>query len=54
LDPVAPTYDRCCRWIVDTFERAGSTINHQGIRTPSGSGKWTATAVRRAVSRLAA
>jgi SAM-dependent methyltransferase len=26
-DPVAPTYDRCCRWIVDTFERAGTGTN---------------------------
>lgn len=28
-------------------------LNDQGIRTTSGSGKWTATAVRRAVLRLA-
>jgi hypothetical protein len=26
-DPVAPTYDRCCRWIVETFERAGTSTN---------------------------
>jgi hypothetical protein len=26
-DPIAPTYDRCCRWIVDTFERAGTGTN---------------------------
>jgi SAM-dependent methyltransferase len=26
-DPVASTYDRCCRWIVDTFERAGTGTN---------------------------
>jgi ubiquinone/menaquinone biosynthesis C-methylase UbiE len=25
--PVAPTYDRCCRWIVETFERAGTGTN---------------------------
>jgi predicted flap endonuclease-1-like 5' DNA nuclease len=29
-------------------------LNDQGIRTTSGSGQWTATAVRRAVLRLAA
>ena len=27
-------------------------LNNQGIRTTSGSGQWTATAVRRAVLRL--
>jgi ubiquinone/menaquinone biosynthesis C-methylase UbiE len=26
-DPVAPTYDRCCGWIVDTFARAGTSTN---------------------------
>ena len=26
-DPVAPTYDRCCRWIVETFDRAGTSVN---------------------------
>jgi SAM-dependent methyltransferase len=25
--PAAPTYDRCCRWIIDTFDRAGTNIN---------------------------
>ena len=25
--PVAPIYDRCCRWIVDTFERVGTSTN---------------------------
>jgi len=25
--PAAPTYDRCCRWITDTFDRAGTNIN---------------------------
>ena len=26
-DPPAPTYDRCCRWIVETFERARTGTN---------------------------
>lgn len=26
-EPPAPTYDRCCRWIVDTFERAKTGTN---------------------------
>jgi ubiquinone/menaquinone biosynthesis C-methylase UbiE len=26
-DPVAPLYDRCCRWIIETFERAGTSTN---------------------------
>ncbi len=26
-DPAAPTYDRCCRWIVETFDRAGTNTN---------------------------
>ena len=26
-DPPAPTYDRCCRWIVDTFDRARTSTN---------------------------
>jgi SAM-dependent methyltransferase len=25
--PAAPTYDRCCRWITDTFDGAGTGIN---------------------------
>jgi SAM-dependent methyltransferase len=25
--PAVPTYDRCCRWIIDTFDRAGTNIN---------------------------
>jgi hypothetical protein len=25
--PAAPTYDRCCRWTIDTFDRAGTNIN---------------------------
>jgi SAM-dependent methyltransferase len=25
--PAAPTYDRCCRWIIDTCDRAGTNIN---------------------------
>src|SRR5262245_3530967 len=26
-DPVAPVYDRCCAWIIDTFERVGTSTN---------------------------
>ena len=26
-DPIAPTYDRCCRWIVETFDRVGTSAN---------------------------
>lgn len=26
-DPIAPTYERCCRWIVDTFDRVGTSTN---------------------------
>jgi len=26
-DPPAPTYDRCCRWITETFERVGTGAN---------------------------
>jgi SAM-dependent methyltransferase len=26
-EPPAPTYDRCCRWIIDSFDRAGTTTN---------------------------
>ena len=26
-DPAAPAYDRCCRWIVETFERVGTSTN---------------------------
>jgi hypothetical protein len=26
-DPVAPVYDRCCSWIIDTFERVGTSTN---------------------------
>lgn len=26
-EPAAPTYDRCCRWIVDTLDRAGTSTN---------------------------
>src|SRR5262249_51640755 len=25
--PAAPTYDRCCRWIIDTNDRAGTNIS---------------------------
>ena len=24
-DPVAPTYDRCCRWVIDALDRAGTS-----------------------------
>ena len=26
-EPAAPLYDRCCRWIVETFERVGTSTN---------------------------
>jgi SAM-dependent methyltransferase len=26
-DPVAPVYDRCCQWIIEAFERAGTSTN---------------------------
>jgi ubiquinone/menaquinone biosynthesis C-methylase UbiE len=26
-DPVAPTYERCCQWIIDTFDRVGTSTN---------------------------
>ena len=26
-DAAAPAYDRCCRWIVETFERVGTSTN---------------------------
>jgi ubiquinone/menaquinone biosynthesis C-methylase UbiE len=29
-DPVAPTYEQCCRWIIDSFERAGTSMNMSG------------------------
>jgi SAM-dependent methyltransferase len=29
-DPVAPLYERCCAWIVDTFENAGTSSNMSG------------------------
>lgn len=28
--PAAPTYDRCCRWITETFRRAGTDTNMAG------------------------
>jgi SAM-dependent methyltransferase len=28
--PPAPTYDRCCRWIVETTDRAGTPLNMAG------------------------
>ena len=31
-EPVAPTYDRCCRWIIDIFDRAGASITSTGAR----------------------
>jgi len=32
-EPAAPTYDRCCRWIVETFERANtSTMMNAKLR----------------------
>jgi hypothetical protein len=29
-DPVAPLYERCCGWIAETFERAGTSANMSG------------------------
>ncbi len=26
-DPVAPIYDRCCQWIIETFDRVGTSTN---------------------------
>jgi hypothetical protein len=26
-DPVAPIYDRCCRWIIETFDRVGTSTS---------------------------
>jgi hypothetical protein len=26
-EPVVPTYDRCCRWVIEAFARAGTTTN---------------------------
>lgn len=26
-EPAAPSYERCCRWIVETFERVGTSTN---------------------------
>jgi len=26
-DPAAPTYDRCCEWIIETFDRVGTGTN---------------------------
>jgi SAM-dependent methyltransferase len=31
-EPAAPTYDRCCRWIIDIFDRAGASIINTGAR----------------------
>jgi ubiquinone/menaquinone biosynthesis C-methylase UbiE len=28
--PPAPTYDRCCQWIIETFRRAGTDTNAAG------------------------
>ena len=25
--PAAPIYDRCCRWITDSFDRAGTNVH---------------------------
>jgi DNA invertase Pin-like site-specific DNA recombinase len=37
-----------------SLNAAAVRLNDQGIRTPSGNGRWTATAVRRAMLRLSA
>jgi SAM-dependent methyltransferase len=31
-EPPAPTYDRCCRWIIDIFDRVGAGITNTGVR----------------------
>jgi ubiquinone/menaquinone biosynthesis C-methylase UbiE len=31
-EPAAPTYDRCCRWLIDTYDRAGTSITHMSAR----------------------
>lgn len=31
-EPPSPTYDRCCRWIIDVFDRAGAGITNTGAR----------------------
>ena len=31
-EPIAPTYDRCCRWIIDIFDRTGASITNTGAR----------------------
>jgi len=42
------------RSVHDRQNAMARRLNDQGIRTTSGSGQWSATAVRRAVSRLGA
>jgi len=31
-EPPSPSYDRCCRWIIDIFDRAGAGITNTGAR----------------------
>jgi SAM-dependent methyltransferase len=31
-EPAAPVYDRCCRWIVNTFDRSGYSLTNVGAR----------------------
>jgi ubiquinone/menaquinone biosynthesis C-methylase UbiE len=31
-EPAAPTYDRCCRWIIDTYDRARTTVTNMSAR----------------------
>jgi ubiquinone/menaquinone biosynthesis C-methylase UbiE len=31
-EPAAPTYDRCCRWIIDTYDRARTSITNMSAR----------------------
>jgi SAM-dependent methyltransferase len=31
-EPAVPIYDRCCRWIVEVFDRAGASITNTGAR----------------------
>jgi hypothetical protein len=31
-EPAAPAYDGCCRWIIDTYGRAGTGLTHMSAR----------------------
>ena len=40
--PPAPTYDRCCHWIIETFRRAGTDTIMAGYRRAAvtAEGRW--------------